>query len=234
MQQNNELQNISAKVMRDKYKKKPSRRSLSFVITSTKTEDFALSDSITPENYQTNLERIFLSLNKIKQKLSLIKEDELVEQVNWMTERLLGNQLNDIIIKIENENNNNKEELKRLLELLAEFSSEFNFRRKIESLQSVIMLKKEKLNETKLNETNINKPFDIKNEIMQQDFNIFSFLNEVGRPNLLHIVSGNILNNFGLFNKVNQNTFSNFIDEIKEGYKQENPYHNVKFRQINN
>lgn len=228
MQQNVETQNISSKAMRDKYKKKSNRRSLSFVISSTKSEDFLLSDSLSPENFQTNLERVFISLNKIKHKLSLIKDNELVEEVNWMTDALLGNQLNDIIIKIENENSNNKEDLKKLLELLAEYSSEFNFRRKIESLQSVIMAKEVKLIENKIKEISINKPFDIRNEILDKNFNIFSFLEEVGRSNLLHIISGNIFDYFGLFNKVNQNTFTNFIEDIRDGYKYENPYHNVK------
>jgi hypothetical protein len=70
-------------------------------------------------------------------------------------------------------------------------------------------------------------PFSIHEEIFDPSFNIFEFSDQVGRENVLLIISGNIFNQFDLMEKIPVNIFINFINEIKNGYKKENSYHNV-------
>jgi hypothetical protein len=208
--------------------KKNVGRSFSLILSSNRPKDMLLSDSFLIDGYQTNLERMIHALNKIKQKLILIKDNKLTDEIDWMVDTLLKKQLNDIVIKIEkiDEENTNKEEFKRLLELLAEFSSEFNFKRDIEKLQLAILNKKE-INILKKLE--LSGSFEIKSEIFENDFNIFNFTEQYSRENTLFLISGNIFNYYNLFEKIDQNTFKNFIEQIRIGYKQENPYHNVKY-----
>jgi hypothetical protein len=211
--------------------KKNIGRSFSLILSSNRPKDMLLSDSFLTDGYQTNLERMIHALNKIKQKLILIKDNKLTDEIDWMVDTLLKKQLNDIVIKIEkiDEENTNKEEFKRLLELLAEFSSEFNFKRDIEKLQLSILNKKEKKNNEEINilkKLEMSGSFEIKSEIFENDFNIFNFVEQYSREDTLFHISRNIFNYYNLFEKIDQNTFKNFIEQIRIGYKQENPYHN--------
>lgn len=216
--------------VREAKRKMKSRKSLSDIISPYKPEELCLSDSFAPENFQTKLERMIQNLNKIRQRLSLIQDMELCEQIDWMVDTLLKNQLNDIIIKIEKEDDANKDELKRLLELLAEFSSEFNFKRNIESLQSAILSKEAGLTTVtpiQMIIGDVTTSVETRADIMSSDFDIFKFSSEVSREKTLLVITGNIFNHFNLFQKIDQTIFRNFIEEIRIGYKQDNPYHNV-------
>ena len=65
-------------------------------------------------------------------------------------------------------------------------------------------------------------------EFDDMNFNIFTYVNTVGREKTLYNISFNIFSLFSLFshNLLNQDHFINFIDRIRLGYDNLIPYHN--------
>jgi hypothetical protein len=209
---------------RDKNKKFSMKKSISHVnCNRSKTKQELFEESFNRDFIQTNLERMINNLNSIKKKLLLIQDIHLAGQIDWMVDTLLKNQLNDVIVKIENDNNTNSSDIEKMLELLAEFSSELNFKRNIEKLQSTFIQKKQSI----LLNPDVNEVFNLQSKILVKDFDIFKLAEECDRENVLLVVTGNLFNHFSLFNKIEKDTFASFIEEIKNGYKRSNPYHNV-------
>lgn len=220
---------------RNTEKKKSLRKSLTVNPSIYKAKESILGDSFNADNFGTNMERMIETLNLIKKKLHLYQDIELVNKVDWMTDTLLKGQLNDIIIKIESDKIN-KDELEKIFEILAEFSSEFNFQRSMENIQTAILQKKSSMGgKTGLPiitlddgiYTGINDIFNIRDEIFDKNFNIWNMIQEEGRENIMPIICGNIFHKYNLLNKIEKTTFINFIEEIRIGYVQTNPYHNV-------
>ena len=193
---------------------------------------------ISIEQFETKFDKIIQSLSLIKQKLILVQDTELAEDVDFIVDTLLKNQLNQIEITIENKHVTDKEELERMLLLLEEFSNEFYVHRNLEKLQDSIrnrrgsiqkILKLEEEDLTIENEFSLSKEeiFNVRDEIFEKNYNIFNFEEKVGRDNVLLFTSGSIFNKFSLLDKIEISTFINFTREMKNGYRKENPYHNV-------
>lgn len=228
---------------KDKKQYKTWKKSFSLMPSSNKNrKSKILEDSFLSDKFETNLQRMINSLNKIKHKLNLINDLDLAKEVDWMVDTLIKNQLNNIVINVDKETQPDKEEMEKMLELLAEFSGELYTQRNIESIQSAVLNKKEPLKniiqieeEQEEEEVPINdkctiskeKLFNYRYDIFDSDFNIFNFVNEVGRDSTLLIIAGNAFNKFELMDKIDTLSFINFINEIKCGYLFENPYHNV-------
>lgn len=66
----------------------------------------------------------------------------------------------------------------------------------------------------------------ILNSINEKDFDIFKYENYVGKANVLPYLSINIFFNYSLYNIVKINYFENFLEHIRTGYLEKNPYHN--------
>jgi hypothetical protein len=189
-----------------------------------KKTDLFFEESFSKDLIQTNLERTISNLNMIKKKLLLIQDIQLAAEIDWMIDTLLKNQLNDVIVKVEKDISN-PAELEKMLELLAEFSSEFSLKRDIESLQSTLYQKKQSIGVT---DHDLGEIFNFQDKILVKNFDIFTLAQECGRENALLVVSGNLFNYYSLLDRVEKDTFIAFIDEVKIGYKRSNPYHNVK------
>lgn len=197
-----------------------------------------LGESNIIETFETKKERMILWLNQIKKKLKLINDNDLCIEIDWMIETLLYGHLNDIILNVDKETSDQLE-LEKMLELLAEYSSEYNLQRNIENLQKKILQKRSSISlgrilefDQEVNKTflNLSKQdlFNPRDEIFSKDFNIFDFTERVGRDNAFYIISGNIFNKYNCLDKIKIETFMHFLKEIKSGYKKENPYHNVQ------
>lgn len=201
-------------------KKKPSllKRSISqinYPVVSDKPH------IVSVESIQTNLERMFDILNRIKKRLLLIQEIGLAAQIDWMINTILKNKINDV----NPIHNNDSVQFQQMLELLSEFSSEFNFKRNIEKLQSTFIKKRSNLNNTHIEFDSLCRKFDF---ILSKDFDIFDLCETIGRDNILLTVCGNIFYFFNVMKKIDGDKFANFIFDIKNGYKKSNHYHNVK------
>ena len=59
---------------------------------------------------------------------------------------------------------------------------------------------------------------------LDRNYNIFSLLKRVGRPNILPTTCTAIFNSLGFFTLINYPKFKNFIEKVALGYK-DNPYH---------
>jgi hypothetical protein len=209
------------------FEKKPSgmKKSISLIECLKKTKDTHLDDSVSTDIIQTNMERMIDTLNKIKKRLLLIQEIHQAAEIDWMIDTLLKNRLNDVVIKLEKETQS--KDVERMLGLLEEFSSEFNFKRNIEKLQTISHNNKaSKTNLFNVTEENFYKIHDV---IFNINFNIFDFCNELGRENVLPTIAGNALHYFNLDSKLDIDKLKNFLFEIRNGYKKTNYYHNVKF-----
>jgi hypothetical protein len=210
---------------RIKSKKYSLKKSISHINCRPKTTKEFFDESFSGDIIQTNLERMINNLGGIKKKLLLLQDIEMANQIDWMIDTLLKNQLNDVIVRIEGDQFTNALEIERMLELLAEYSSEFNVKRNIEQLQSTFLMKK---NTMKV-DNGITDDFqqNLLDKILTRKFDIFNLSQEVGRENVLKIVSGNLFNYFSLMDKIEKDKFFNFIEEIRMGYKKNNYYHNV-------
>jgi hypothetical protein len=208
---------------------KPSgmKKSISLIECIKKTNDTSFDDSQCPDIIQTNLERMIGLLNKMKKRLVLLQDLQHAAEIDWMIDTLLKNKLNDVVIKLEKESDGTCNEIEKMLQLLEEYSSEFNFKRNIEKLQNIILSKK--ASKTKL--FNLNEPYFYKiyDIIFNVDFNIFDFCNELGRENVLPTIGGNALHYFNVDSKLDTEKLKNFLVEIRNGYKKTNYYHNVTF-----
>lgn len=73
------------------------------------------------------------------------------------------------------------------------------------------------------------KEIEKSNELMATintyKFNVFDFLDKFERKKLLPLVSYNILETNGCFDLIDEEKFEDFISSIRNGYKQENPFH---------
>jgi hypothetical protein len=222
------------------------RKSMSVVTMITKPYAELLDISMSCDNFETKLERMIHWLNKIKQKLELIQDSALLKEIDWIIDTLLNGQLNDIVLKIQ-KNTTNEVEINKMLELLAEFSSEYNLQRDVENLHKKILSKKKSTMGVNANLIEIddkyedlfqfdfdriglskNDIFTPKEEIFSKHFNIFNFISSHGRDETFYIVAGNIFNKYNLLERIKVDIFFNFITEIKNGYLRDNPYHNVK------
>ena len=209
------------------FEKKPSmmKKSLSLVECLKKTNDTHLEHSANADIIQTNLERMIDILNRIKKRLLLIQEIQQASEIDWMIDTLLKNKMNDVVIKLENETDTNRNDIEKMLQLLEEYSSEFNFKRNIEKLQTVVLSKKASMTRLlNLSEENFYKIYDI---IFNVDFNIFDFSKELGRENVLPTIAGNALHYFDIDSKMDSDKLKNFLIEIRNGYRKTNCYHNV-------
>jgi hypothetical protein len=214
------------------FEKKPSgmKKSISLIECLKKFNDTNLDDSQNTDIIQTNLERMIDILNRIKKRLILIQEVQQAAEIDWMVDTLLKNRLNDVVVKLEKESDGSND-IEKMLELLEEFSSEFNFKRNIEKMQNVLLSKKaaSKKNLFHINEQNFYKIYDI---IFNVDFNIFDFCNDVNRENLLPTIAGNVLHYFNVDSNLDTEKLKNFLIEIRNGYKKANYYHNVSLINI--
>jgi hypothetical protein len=208
-------------IERNRIKKFSLKKSITYINVRPRTTENLFDESFT-DLIQTNLERMISNLGGIKKKMLLIQDLEMGKQIDWMIDTLLKNQLNDIVVKLET-NNTNSLDIEKMLELLAEFSSEFNLKRNIETLQLTLMSKKHTM---KLN----SECDDLGNsveKILANKFDIFNLTEDVGRENVLKIIAGSLFKYFSLFDKIALDKFFNFIEEIRTGYKRTNFYHNV-------
>jgi hypothetical protein len=210
-------------IERSKNKKYSLKRSITYTNWRTKTNKELFDESFHNDIIQTNLERMINNLGIIKKKLILIS-DPLASQIDWMIDTLLKNQLNDVILKLEKETepSTNAGEIEKMLELLAEFSSELNIQRNIDKLQSTFIQKKQNL---KI-DYELGELYQLQDKILIKNFDIFEFSQEVGRDNLLKVIAGSLFNYFSLLDRVHNEKFFNFIEEIRIGYKKSNFYHN--------
>lgn len=210
------------------FDKKPSgmKKSISLIECVKKSSETRLDDSQNTDIIQTNLERMIDTLNKIKKRLLLIQEIQQAAEIDWMVDTLLKNRLNDVVVKLEKEGESNSHDIEKMLELLEEYSSEFNFKRSIEKLHSLSLSKKASKTTLGhiLDEENYYKNYD---EIFQLNFNIFDFCTELGRENVLPTITGNALHYFGVDAKLDKERLKNFLIEVRNGYKKSNYYHNV-------
>jgi hypothetical protein len=213
---------------RDSNKKYSMKKSISQVnYNRSKTKNQLFEESFSKDIIQTNLERMISNLNVIKKRLLLIQDMEMAREIDWMVDTLLRNQLNDVIVRVEKDNTTNTAELEKMLELLAEFSSELSFKRNLEQLQSTLFHKKSSIMVTNSNNDNLGDIFNLQDLILTKNFDIFQFTENVGRDNSLLVIGGNLFNYFSLFDKIDKDIFKSFIEEIRLGYKKANPYHNV-------
>lgn len=56
-------------------------------------------------------------------------------------------------------------------------------------------------------------------------FNIFKFVEKIGRENILPVMSFYIFDDYDLFSEVKYERFEQFVLKISQGYRRENPYH---------
>jgi hypothetical protein len=171
---------------------------------------------------KTNLEKMFDVLNRIKRKLLLCQDIELSAHVDWMIHTILKNKLNDVNLSLEDCEPDNPD-FQKILDLLCEYSSDINFKINLVKLKSNFYNKK---GSTIVNEVDLFNIFKKYESIFERNFDIFKLSNFVGRDNIMLTVCGNIFFRFDLFRKLSVEKFTNFIVEMKKGYK-DNPYHNV-------
>jgi hypothetical protein len=171
---------------------------------------------------QTNLEKMFDVLNRIKRKLLLCQDIELAAQVDWMIHTILKNKLNDVNLSMEDCMPENPD-FQKILDLLCEYSSDINFKINLVKLKSNFSKKK---GSTIVNEADLFNLFKKYETIFDRNFDIFKLSNFVGREDIMLTVCGNIFFRFDLFRKLSVEKFINFISDMKNGYK-DNPYHNV-------
>ena len=81
---------------------------------------------------------------------------------------------------------------------------------------------------TVVNEVDLTNLFKSYECIFEKDFDIFKLSNFVGRDDIMLTVCGNIFHRFDLLKKIGVEKFTNFISEMKRGYR-DNYYHNVNF-----
>jgi hypothetical protein len=215
---------ISHSPEKSRLKKYSMKKSISHVnCNRSKTKKELFEESFNSNLIQTNLERMINNLNSIKKKLLLIQDIQMGMEIDWMIDTLLKNQLNDVIVKIEKDMVTNPTELEKMLELLAEFSSEFSLKRDIEKLQATLQ-KKQSLG----NEIDLGEAFNLQDKLLIKNFDLFQMSQDYGRENVLLIVCGNLFNYFSLLDRIEKDTFLSFIEEVKNGYDRSKPYHNVR------
>jgi hypothetical protein len=217
------LEGSPSKESRQLNKKYSMKKSISHVNCNRSKTKKDLFEEFNKDLIQTNLERMITNLNTIKKKLLLIQDMQMASETDWMIDTLLKNQLNDVIVKVEKDIKN-PAELEKMLELLAEFSSEFSLKRDIERLQATFYLKKQSIGVT---DHDLGEIFNYQDKVLAKNFDVFEVAEECGRESLLLVVSGNLFNYYSLLDRVERDTFISFIEEIKNGYNRANPYHNV-------
>ena len=67
---------------------------------------------------------------------------------------------------------------------------------------------------------------ELMDSVNSSEFNTFEVMNVVGRKRLLPFVSYRIFQENELFSTIDESTFKNFIVNIRDGYSQDNPFHN--------
>lgn len=67
---------------------------------------------------------------------------------------------------------------------------------------------------------------ELMNTINTENFNIFELLKTFGRSKLLPIIAYNIFESNNVFSVLDEDKFEEFIVAIRNGYNQENPFHN--------
>jgi hypothetical protein len=171
---------------------------------------------------QTNLDKMFGILNRIKGKLLLCQEIELAAQMDWMVNTILKNKLNDVNLSLEDCMDDNPD-FQKILNLLCEYSSDINFKINLVKLKSTFPKKR---NNSIVNEVDLANLFKNYQCIFEKDFDIFKLSNFVGRDEIMLTVCSNIFHHFDLLKKLSIEKFTNFMLEMTRGYM-DNPYHNV-------
>jgi hypothetical protein len=219
--------------------KRKSRRSLSNFSEQLKIKAFFKTNSFQKEHFKTKLECIIEYLHTVKYRLQLYQEFELADEIDWIIDIILKNQLNEFIINQTNNENyevTEDEDLNTLKNLLAEYSSEYNFERTFNKIHKIILLRnkeKDKLKKKSVelipNMQLINTINKIDIDCFSKDFDMWENVDRFGREQLFHLICDKVFKKLNLFSRISISSFHNFLYQLNNGYIKTNPYHNVYF-----